>query len=92
MYVMEVNIRPSLRTKYATAPQKFVDPATVTKAERMLAVQRNEAILKEMWFMVVFGLSIFLGGFGIWALDVCFLKELYYPTLKYFVPQGYFRF
>ena len=76
MYVMEVNIRPSLRTKYATTTQtKNVDPATTTKAERMLAAQRNEAILKEMWFMVAFGLSIFLGGFGLWALDVSILTE-----------------
>jgi len=70
MYVMEVNIRPSLRKKYATAPQKYVDPATTTKSEQMANARRDERIIKEMWFMVVYGLTIFLGGFGIWALDI----------------------
>ena len=76
MYVMEVNIRPSLRKKYATAPQKYVDPATITNSEQMANVRRDERIIKEMWFMVVYGLSIFLGGFGIWALDIKYCSRL----------------
>lgn len=76
MYIMEVNIRPSLRKKYATVPQKDIDPATTTKSERMANVRRDERIIKEMWFMVIYGLSIFLGGFGIWALDIKYCSQL----------------
>lgn len=75
MYVMEVNIRPSLRKKYATA-QKYVDPAAISKSEELANAHRDERIIKEMWFMVVYGLSIFLGGFGIWALDIKYCSRL----------------
>lgn len=73
MYVMEVNIRPSLRKKYATAPQKNM---TVSKSERAERERRDKEIIKTMWIMVVWGLSIFLGGFGIWALDIKFCSNL----------------
>jgi dihydroceramidase len=68
MYVMEVNIRPSLKAKYGTAPVK-TDPMSLPKWLRVANAHRDQAILKEMWLMVGVGLSIFLGGFGIWALD-----------------------
>lgn len=68
MYVMEVNIRPSLKAKWRTVPPR-PDAGPVSKAERLSNEERDRAIIKEMWIMVAFGLSIFLGGFGIWALD-----------------------
>ncbi|KAF8867260.1 alkaline ceramidase [Acephala macrosclerotiorum] len=68
MYVMEVNIRPSLRAKWRTVPPK-PETEKVTEEERLANEQRDRAIIKEMWIMVAFGLTIFLGGFGIWALD-----------------------
>lgn len=76
MYVMEVNIRPSLRAKYSAKPQK-TSHATMSKAERLADAHRDRAIVKEMWAMVAIGLSIFLGGFGIWALD-----NKYCPTIR----------
>jgi dihydroceramidase len=68
---MEVNIRPSLRDKYVTNPnpRKYVAPRSVTDSGRLDKERRDESILREMWLMVAFGLSIFLGGFGIWGLD-----------------------
>jgi len=69
MYVMEVNIRPSLRAKYATAPQKYVDPDSLTRSVIVANQKRAYEILKEMWLLVAMGLSIFLCGFGIWNLD-----------------------
>jgi len=66
---MEVNIRPSLRAKYATAPQKYVDPDSLTRSAIAANQKRAYEILKEMWLLVTIGLSIFLGGFGIWNLD-----------------------
>ena len=67
MYVMEVNIRPSFKKKYGSVSQKFEGLST---SERLANAQRDTKILNEMWLMVGIGLSIFLGGFGIWALDI----------------------
>lgn len=74
MYVMEVNIRPSLKKKYGTAPQKST--AGLSKADLKANAQRDLAILNEMWLMVAIGLSIFLGGFGIWALDIKYCSTI----------------
>jgi len=68
MYVMEVNLRPSLRAKYGTITPKPI-PSSTTKAEIADMQQRDKKILKDMWWMIGIGLSIFLGGFGIWNLD-----------------------
>jgi len=37
---------------------------------------RDKEILKQMWIFVVFGLTVFLGGFGIWALDIIYCGTL----------------
>jgi dihydroceramidase len=71
MFVMEVNIRPSLR-RSEKARQQTRDPKTVGSFER--AVQdmedrRDEKIVKEMWLLIATGLSVFLGGFVVWTLD-----------------------
>jgi len=65
MYVMEINIRPSLRAKYSKLPQKEVESRT----ERFANDQRDEKIIRQMWFLVGTGLTIFLGGFALWNLD-----------------------
>ncbi|KFZ20266.1 hypothetical protein V502_03249 [Pseudogymnoascus sp. VKM F-4520 (FW-2644)] len=61
MYVMEVNIRPSLRAKYGRA-----SPNGKLGAEE---AKRDKQILRDMWLMIGLGLTVFLGGFGIWSLD-----------------------
>lgn len=68
-YVMEVNIRPSLKEKYGTKSRTGVDSGSVSAAECLENGNRDRAILKNMWMMVTLGLAIFLGGFGIWNLD-----------------------
>lgn len=72
MYVMEVNLRPSLRAKYGSARK----PVEMSKSERLANEYRDRAILKEMWLMVGLGLSIFLGGFGLWGLDIKYCSTL----------------
>lgn len=68
MYVMEVNLRPSLRGKYG-----YVDTSGKTSeqvsSERKLNAARDKETLRQMWWMIGMGLSIFLGGFAIWNLD-----------------------
>jgi dihydroceramidase len=72
MYVMEVNIRPSFREKYATVPQKEAG----SDVERKANAQRDIKIIKEMWCLVAMGLSIFLGGFAIWNLDNIYCSSI----------------
>jgi len=75
MYLMEVNLRPSLRAKHGTITPKDTSQS-VTKAERAASDQRDRQIVRDMWWMVGFGLSIFLGGFGFWNLDNAFCSSL----------------
>jgi len=72
MYIMEVNIRPSLRKKYGTLPQKQYR----TLREEEAATARDKYIIKEMWCLVGMGLGIFLGGFGLWQLDNIYCSRL----------------
>ncbi|KAI9819944.1 MAG: hypothetical protein M1827_006514 [Pycnora praestabilis] len=78
MYVMEVNIRPYLR-KREEVHKNQQQEGTVSKDEKVqqdVDDRRDEKIIKSMWFMIGWGLSIFLGGFGIWALDNRYCSNL----------------
>lgn len=68
MYVMEYTLRPSLRKK----EEKLNSDPQQQRRENA----RDTAILKRMWLFVAFGLSVFLGGFGIWALDNVYCSTL----------------
>jgi dihydroceramidase len=76
MYIMEVNIRPSFRAKYATVPQRYVAPGSITKTQITANAERDKKIIRVMWIMVAWGLSIFLGGFAIWGLDRVFCSTI----------------
>ena len=70
MYTMEVALRPKWRKcreedRLAREKQGLPVP---TKERQEYENQRDIKTLKTMWFMVVYGLSMFLGGFGIWNL------------------------
>jgi dihydroceramidase len=72
MYMMEVNLRPSLRKKTSDSLGKKTSSESSKNAARLADDKRDKIILKEMWWMVAIGLSIFLGGFAIWGLDRIF--------------------
>lgn len=67
MYIMEVNIRPKFKSKERVAadPRPNKDVPAVKHFEEL----KDLANLRIMWQMIAFGLSIFLGGFGLWHLD-----------------------
>ena len=75
MYIMEVNIRPSLKKKHATMPPRD-SPWLVSKAQQAADDDRDKKIITEMWKFVAFGLTIFLGGFAIWGLDQKYCSTL----------------
>jgi dihydroceramidase len=67
IYVMEVSIRPKFRSKEREA----ADPRPHSGSAAVKAQQDDKDVktLRTMWKMIIFGLSIFLGGFVIWHLD-----------------------
>lgn len=68
IYVMETSLRPSFRKQHQERENKLKGNK-ITQAEQKRQDERDMAILKRMWVMIPFGLSIFLGGFGIWMID-----------------------
>jgi dihydroceramidase len=93
MFVMEMGLRPSLRTKEAElALLKDVKSGTAVNgngvsdaSEGMSMAQikevrrreaRDEDILRTMWMMISYGLSVFLGGFAVWGLDRVYCSQL----------------
>lgn len=71
MYIMEVNLRPSRRRRARDHLQqqngKTTSPNDIAEQKRQ--DDRDQKILNTMWTMIAYGLTTFLGGFGIWALD-----------------------
>ena len=78
MYVMEVNMRPSLRKHRQVGGEKQQNGSApeASKAEIERQDVRDKKILNKMWTLVAYGLSIFLGGFFIWNLDNWFCGTL----------------
>lgn len=48
----------------------------------------NDQTLRTMWTMVAFGLTIFLGGFGIWTLDIKYCSWLRSKRREIGLPWG----
>ncbi|KAI9827574.1 MAG: hypothetical protein M1832_004924 [Thelocarpon impressellum] len=73
MYVMETRLRPSRRR----GPRGDLSVGRAGPPLGHGQDARDEQILRTMWLMVGCGLSVFLGGVGIWTLD-----NKYCPTLR----------
>ena len=50
--------------------------------------ERDQKILRTMWIMIGYGLSTFLGGFAIWALDRIYCNELRIWRRELGLPWG----
>jgi dihydroceramidase len=87
MYVMEVNVRPKLRSK----ERELANPRPHNGNDAMK--QRQDAqdleALRVMWKMIAFGLSIFLGGFGVWHLDNVYCSTLIKWRRELGMPWGF---
>jgi dihydroceramidase len=79
MYIMEINIRPSLKEKESALKREHANRGTSPTeiAEQKRKDTRDIEILRIMWAMIAYGLSIFLGGFAVWSLD-----NIYCGTLR----------
>lgn len=68
MYIMEVSLRPSLSKR--PARYRLLGQSSMPTDERSRSDDlRDQRILNTMWWMIACGISIFLGGFGVWSLD-----------------------
>lgn len=78
MYTMEVTLRPKwrgTREEDRVAREKQGLPVPTREHQHYENV-RDMKTLKTMWFMVWYGLNMFLGGFFIWNLDNHFCSEI----------------
>jgi dihydroceramidase len=93
MYIMEVNIRPSLREK-ERKERKWKEAnglvSPMEKAEQKREDDRDVKVLKTMWIMIAYGLSIFLGGFAVWGLDIIYCGTLRSWRRELGLPWGIF--
>lgn len=78
MYVMEHCLRPSRRGQ----------DESKSASEQARLNKRDAQTLKTMWIMIGFGLSVFLLGFGIWALDNKFCSNLIRWRRQVGLPWG----
>jgi dihydroceramidase len=78
---MEVNIRPKFKSKERVA--RSPHPNGGLKDDI-----RDKEILRTMWTMIAFGLSIFLGGFAIWQLDNIYCSTLIKWRRQIGLPWG----
>ncbi|KAL4896695.1 ceramidase [Aspergillus ambiguus] len=92
MYTMEVTLRP--RWRHSTeedrlARQKQGLPVPSKERQHYENV-RDVKILKTMWFMVAYGLTLFLGGFLIWNLDNHYCSTIRVWRRSIGLPWGIF--
>lgn len=82
VYVMEINIRPKFKSKEREA-------ANPRPHGGIREDQEDLKTLRVMWQMIGFGLSIFLGGFGIWQLDNVYCSKLIKWRREVGMPWGF---
>ncbi|KAI5203577.1 alkaline ceramidase-like protein [Aureobasidium subglaciale] len=75
MYIMERELRPNPKAREA-ARKSTGKQDVLSEQEQQRQDERDYKILKTMWLMIGLGLSVFLGGFGIWTLDNVYCSRL----------------
>ncbi|MCJ1394050.1 hypothetical protein MMC18_006928 [Xylographa bjoerkii] len=77
MFVMELNLRPSIKKKEKEYELHAKSPMTPEEKAASVARDRRDLdILRTMWWMIAYGISIFLGGFLIWTVDNVYCSTL----------------
>jgi len=92
VYDMEFNLRPSLRRseeKHRLEREKLNQPL-LSQREQEYENKRDIEILTNMWILVGFGVTVFLTGFGIWALDIKYCSTLRQWRRAVGMPWGFF--
>jgi dihydroceramidase len=90
IYDMEYTLRPSLRKTRESdrvLKQRYCLPVP-TKEQQKYENERDIDILKDMWILVGWGVSIFLGGFVIWGFDRVACMQLRVTRREIGLPYG----
>jgi dihydroceramidase len=89
-YDMEYTLRPSLRKSEESdrAWKEHYCLPVPTKQQQKYENKRDMRILKNMWILVAFGVSIFLGGFAIWGVDRAACSQLRVWRREIGLPWG----
>lgn len=92
MHTMEVTLRPRWRRSREEdrLERQRKGEKVPTKERQHYENVRDTKTLKTMWFMVVYGLSMFLGGFLIWNLDNQFCSQIRHLRRTVGLPWGIF--
>lgn len=69
MYMMEMHMRPYWRRQKQEEARQGKPMTMAEIAEQQRIDARDLKMLKSMWALVGYGLTIFLGGFAIWNMD-----------------------
>ncbi|KAK5734853.1 alkaline ceramidase ydc1 [Elasticomyces elasticus] len=90
MYIMEVELRPYYRKRRAVNAKAQDSDITGTEssAELKRKDERDVIIVRQMWTMIGVGLSVFLGGFGIWNLDNIYCSQVRQWRYEIGLPWG----
>lgn len=86
MFIMEFALRPSLRGSVSKSSMTGEKKKPYLKREDV----RDREILIRMWQLVGFGLTVFLGGFGIWNLDNIYCGQIRRWRRDVGLPWGIF--
>ncbi|KAJ5454319.1 uncharacterized protein N7458_005275 [Penicillium daleae] len=92
VHTMETTLRPRWRhsrEEDRLERQKKGLPVP-TKERQHFENERDRKTIKTMWFMVAYGLSMFIGGFFIWNLDNQFCSQIRVLRRKVGLPWGIF--
>lgn len=92
VYDMETILRPSWRRSEEKDREvrKRDGNALESHEEQAYLNKRDGDILKNMWLLVGFGVSIFLGGFALWGVDNIYCSTLRSWRRSIGMPWGFF--
>ena len=92
MHTMETTLRPRWRKSREEdrLERQRKGEKVPTKERQHYENVRDTKTLKTMWFMVIYGLSMFLGGFLIWNLDNQFCSQIRHLRRTVGLPWGIF--
>lgn len=90
-YSMETSLRPYFRrsTEQHRLEKQGDKLPVPTKAANDATNTRDSLILKNMWILVAYGLTIFVSGFGIWAIDNVYCRTLRQWRRELGMPWGF---
>ena len=89
---METSLRPYFRetSEHGRLEGDRENPAVKSKQEQRIDNVRDSQILREMWILVGYGLTVFLGGFAFWGVDRVYCSTLRTWRRQIGMPWGFF--